>query len=45
MEKHHDASNRNNDLLYLVAADVCAPYPSIKREMVKMGLELALKEH
>ena len=46
MEKNHDASNiRNNDPLYLVAADVCALYPSIKRETVKMALELALKEH
>ena len=46
MEKNHNASNiRNNDLRYLVAADVCALYPSIKRETVKMALELALKEH
>ena len=46
MEKYHNASNiRNNDQFYLVAADVCALYPSIKRETVKMALELALKEH
>ena len=46
MEKNHNTSNiRNNDALYLVAADICALYPSIKRETVKMVLELALKEH
>ena len=46
MEKNHNASNiKNNDPLYLVAADVCALYPSIKRETVKMALKLALKEH
>ena len=45
-KKNHNTSNiRNNDPLYLVAADVCALYPSIKRETVKMALELALKEH
>ena len=33
------------DPLYLVAADVCALYPSIKRETIEMVLELALKEH
>ena len=44
-KKNHNASNiRNNDPLYLVAADVCALYPSIKTEMVKMALELALKD-
>ena len=46
MEKNYDASNiRNNDPLYLVAADVCAVYPSIKRGTIEMALELALKEH
>ena len=46
MEKNHNAlSIGNNDLLYLVAADICALYPSIKRKTVKMVLELALKEH
>ena len=46
MEKNYDASNiRNNDSLYLVAADVCTLYPSIKRETVEMALELALKKH
>ena len=45
-KKNHDALNlRSNDPLYLVAADVCALYPSIKRETVKMALELALEEH
>ena len=45
-KKNHNASNiRSNDRLYLVAADVCALYPSIERETVKMVLELALKEH
>ena len=45
-KKNHDALNiRNNDPLYLVAADVCALYPSIKKKTVKMALELALKEH
>ena len=45
-KKNYHASNiRNNDPLYLVAADVCALYPSIKRETEKMALELALKEH
>ena len=42
-EKNHNASNiKNNDPLYLVAADVCALYPSIKRETVKMALKLML---
>ena len=34
-----------SDELYLVAADVCALNPSIKRETVKMALELVLKKH
>ena len=39
-KKNHNASNiRSNDRLYLVAADVCALYPSIERETVKMALE------
>ena len=43
--KIYDASNmRNNDPVYLVADDVCVLYPSIKRETVKMALELALDE-
>ena len=46
MEKNHNASNiGNNDPLYLVATDVCALYPSIKRETVKMALKLAFKKH
>ena len=33
-KKNHDASNiMNNDPLYLVAADVCALNPSIKRKI------------
>ena len=45
-KKNYDASNiRNSDPLNLVAADVCSLYPSIKRDKVKMALELALKEH
>ena len=32
-KKNYDTSNiRNDDPLYSVAADICALYPSIKRE-------------
>ena len=45
MEKNYDALKiKKNDPLYLVAADVCALYPSIKRETVKMALELVTNE-
>ena len=45
MERNYDALKiKNNDPLYLVAADVCALYPSIKRETIKMALELVLNE-
>ena len=45
MERNYDALKiKNNDQLYLVAADVCALYPSVKRETVKMALELVLNE-
>ena len=45
MERNYDASKiKNNDPLYLVAADVCALYPSVKRETIKMALELVLNE-
>ena len=45
MERNYDALKiKNNDQLYLVAADVCALYLSVKRETVKMALELVLNE-